>query len=147
MKYFFLAFSLLVLISCEHVETPEERYKRIEDSALAAQDSIAKAEAAEVKRIKDSIAERWTHVKNLCPELLPYFEMSDRFVATMKNGDINDDNFNKKFVVMRDSIMELQKKIMDEQFSEMDSVCQVMFIKRMTQKTVDMTDELIKKLK
>lgn len=146
MKYCFFICSFLVLISCEHAETPEERYKRIEDSTLAAEDSIAKMEAAKVKKTQDSIAEARARVKSMCPELIPYFEMSDRFVATMKNGKLGD-SLTKNFGLISDSIMALQKKIMDEQFSNMDTACQHMFIRRMSQKTFDMTDELMKKLR
>jgi hypothetical protein len=146
MKYFILSSITLFCFACEHVETPEERYKRIEDSTLAVADSIAKAALAKEKKTQDSIAEARARVKRMCPELVPFFEMSDRFVATMKNGELGD-SLTKNFGLISDSIIVLEKKIMDKEFSKMDTACQHMFLRRMSQKTFDMTDELMKKLK
>src|ERR1700741_4794745 len=107
MKYFILTLITLSCLSCEHAETPEERYKRIEDSALAVQakeDSVAGVAAAKEKKTRDSIAEVRGRVKNSCPELVPFFELSYRMTDLLRNEQ-DPDTLNIKFGQMSDSIL------------------------------------------
>lgn len=120
--------------------------KRMEDSIQAVADSTTKAEAAKKKKTEDSIAAIKLKERTLCPGLIPFFEMSDRMVTMMRERELGKE-LDRDFGLISDSIIKLETKIMDEQFSKMDTACQRIFLQRMGQKTFDVMDGVMDKLR